>query len=219
MLFTGDFYRQALDDLTTVMLTPVGFALFLAAFLNRNWSRYLPWLIAMVLLVLALPRKFHEMNYYYMAVLPPLCILVGLGWQTIWERIRPGRLAIVGLLLVAFVFSLRFAAKPAYSTPAEDRAVVAAGMAIQEMTDPEEPVATMHGTSITLLYYCNRSGWFIEPDTADLGGRLASCRDQGARYLVVAGPEGEDDRLDERVGSKPVEVGDGYRVYSFGEDR
>ena len=54
---------------------------------------------------------------------------------------------------------------------------------------------------------------------ADLEDRLASCRDQGARYLVVAGPEGEDDRLDERVSSKPVEVGDGYRVYSLGETR
>ncbi len=217
LLFTGDFYRQALDDLTTVLLTPVGFALLLAGFLNRNWIRYLPWLAAMVLLVLALPRKFHDMNYYYMAVLPPLCIMVGLGWQTVWQRVRPGRLAVVGLLLVAVVFSLRFAAKPAYSTPAEDRAVVAAGLAIQEMTDPEEPVATMHGTSITLLYYCNRPGWFIEPDTPDLEAELASCHDQGARHLVVAGPEGKDDRLDERVGSEPVEVGDGYRIYALSE--
>ena len=219
LLFTGDFYRQALDDLTTVILTPVGFALFLAGFFNRSWIRYLPWLVAMVLLVLALPRKFHEMNYYYMAVLPPLCIMVGLGWQVVCERIRPGRLAVTGLFLVALVFSLRYAAKPAYHTPAEDRAVVTAGEAIQKLTPREEPVVTMHGTSITLLYYCNRPGWFIEPDAQDLENRLKSSRDQGARYLVAAGPEGEDDRLDDRVGSRPIEVGDGYRIYALGEGR
>lgn len=219
LLFTGDFYRQALDDFTTVLLTPVGFALLLASFLNRSWLRYVPWLAAMVLLVLALPRKFHEMNYYYMAVLPSLCILAGLGWQVIAERVRPGRVAVAGLLFTALVFSLRFAAKPAYETPAEDRAVVAAGQAIQKITAPEEPVATMHGTSITLLYYCNRPGWFIEPDTPDLEAVLEDCRREGARYLVAAGPEGEDNRLDERIGCRPVEVGDGYRIYAISFDK
>ncbi len=217
LLLTGDFYRQALDDLTTVLLTPVGFALFLVGFLNRNWLRYVPWLVAMVLLVLALPRKFHEMNYYYMAVLPPLCIMVGLGWQVISERIRPNRTSIAALLAVALVFSLRHAAKPAFDTPTEDRAVVAAGQAIQALTEPEERVATVHGTSITLLYYCNRPGWFIESDTPNIEAALEDCRRQGAQYLVVAGPEGEDNRLDEPIGHEPVEDGDGYRIYTLSE--
>jgi hypothetical protein len=216
LLFSGEFYRQALDELTTVILTPVGFALFLAGFVNRSWLRYRPWLFAMVLLVLALPRKFHEMDYYYMAVLPPLCIVVGLGWQVVWDRIRPGRMATACLLLAAFVFSLRYAAKPAFSTPDEDRAVVAAGRAMQKIVPKEEPVVTMHGSSITLLYYCDRPGWFIEPAVPDLQAALDSYRTQGARYLVVAGPEGEDDRLDGRLGREPVEVGDGYRIYALG---
>ncbi len=219
LLFSGEFYRQALDELTSVILTPIGFALFLAGFLNRAWLRYLPWLVAMGLLVLALPRKFHEMNYYYMSVLPPLCIMAGLGWQIVWERIRPGRAACAGLILVALLFSLRHAAKPAFSTPDEDRAVVTAGRAIQKFVPPEEPVATMHGSSITLLYYCNRPGWFIEPDRPDLEAALDLCRSEGARYLVVAGPEGEDFRLDIRLGREPVEVGDGYRIYALNGKR
>ncbi|NLE62075.1 MAG: phospholipid carrier-dependent glycosyltransferase, partial [Planctomycetes bacterium] len=50
LLFSADFYGRALDDLTSVILTPVGFALFLAGFLGRRWPGYLPWLAAMVLL-------------------------------------------------------------------------------------------------------------------------------------------------------------------------
>ncbi|MDD4267625.1 MAG: hypothetical protein GXY25_06690 [Pirellulaceae bacterium] len=215
LLFSADFYVRALDDLTSVILTPVGFALFLAGFLGRHWLGYLPWLAAMVLLVLALPRKFHEMNYYYLAVLPPLCIVAGLGWQAVRQSLRPGRAAIAGLLIVAIAFSLRYAAKPAFSTPDEDRAVVAAGRAVQTLTSPGEPVATMHGGGITLLYYCNRPGWFIAPETGDLKRALEECRRQGAGWLVVAGPEGEDDRLDGRIGRTAAELGSGYRIYAL----
>lgn len=217
LLFSADFYGRVLDDLTSVILTPVGFALFLAGFLGRRWPGYLPWLAAMVLLVLALPRKFHEMNYYYLAVLPPLCILAGLGWQTVRESLRPSRAATAGLLVVAIAFSLRYSVNPAFSTPDEDRAVVAAGRAVQALTSPGEPVATMHGGGITLLYYCNRPGWFIAPETDDLKRALEECRRQGARWLVVAGPEGEDARLDGRIGRAPVEVGSGYRIYALAE--
>lgn len=217
LILTGEFYRQSLDDLASVILTPVGFALVLAGFLTRDWRRYLPWLAAMVLLVLALPRKFHEMNYYYLAVLPPLCIVAGLGWRTIRDRLHPSRAAVAGLLAAAIVFSLRYSLKPAFETPFEDRAVVAAGRAVQALTLPEEPVATIHGGGITLLYYCNRPGWFIDPQTDDLKAALNECHRQGARYLVVAGPEGEDARLDGRIGRAPVEVGPGYRVYALAE--
>ena len=43
-----------------------------------------------MILVAALPLKFYEMNYYWMAILPPLCVLVGLGGQMLYERLRPG---------------------------------------------------------------------------------------------------------------------------------
>ena len=46
--------------------------------------------------------RYNHSNYYAMAVLPPLCILIGLGWQVIRERVQPGRFA-VGVLLVGTV--------------------------------------------------------------------------------------------------------------------
>ena len=63
------------------------------------------------------------------------------------------------LLVVCLVFSMRYAARPAFATPAEDRGVLAAAAAVQELTAEGEPVATLHGAGIDLLYYCNRRGW------------------------------------------------------------
>ena len=215
LLRTPDFYRQLLDDLTGVILTPVGFALLLVGFSNRAWRRHAAWLLAMVVLVAALPRKFYDMNYYYMAVLPPLCVMAGLGWQVVSERLRPGWMATVGLLLVAMLLSMRHAVKPAFVTPEEDWAVVAAGRAIQELTAEDEPVATMHGATIDLLYYCDRPGWAVAPDTPELQAALEECRLHGARYLAVAGPEAASGRLEALDAHAVVLRGDGFSIYAL----
>ena len=191
ILRSPDFYRQVLDDLTGVLLTPLGFVLVLAGFLDRESRRYGAWLAAMGVLVLLLPLKFHEMNYYYMAVLPPLCVIAGLGWRVVHQRIRPTTSATVFLVLVGLVFSARYAGRAAFVTPREDRAVVAAGRAVQELAEADEPVITMHGTAIDLIYYCNRAGWAVAPDTPNLNTVLEDYHRQGARYLVVTGPEAD----------------------------
>jgi len=213
LLTTPDFYRQLLDDLTGVILTPLGFVLLLAGFLDRQWRRHAAWLLAMLILVVALPRKFYDMNYYYMAVLPPLCLMAGLGWQVVSQRLRPGRTATIALLLIALLLSARYAAKPAFITPDEDRAVVAAGRAIQELTTPEEPVVTMHGDAIDLVYYCNRPGWALPPDTPDLAARLHECAAQGARYLVIAAPGKTLLNLSALQSRTPVRHDPGFSIY------
>jgi len=215
LLRTPDFYRQLLDDLTGVILTPLGFAFLLAGFLDKACRRHAVWLLAMAILVAALPRKFYEMNYYYMAVLPPLCVIAGLGWRVAWERLRPGRTATAGLVIVALVLSMRYAVKPAFVTPEDDRAVVRAGQAAQELTAAEEPVVTMHGATIDLVYYCHRPGWAVAPDTPELNAVLEECRRQGARYLVVAGPEAASGRPKALDAHTPVVRGQGFCVYQL----
>ena len=216
LLWSPDFYRQILDDLAGVVLTPLGLALALAGLLHPAWRRYLPWLAAMAVLVAALPLKFHQMNYYWMAVLPPLAILIGLGWQQIHDRLTLGRPAIAVVLAVALLFSLRYAVRPAMITPPADRAVVAAGRAIQRLTPADEPVVTMHGSGIDLLYYCRRPGWALSPDTPQLDRVLGQCRLQGARYMVVVA----EPKLTQQIGlifaadtSGPLASGEGYTVY------
>jgi hypothetical protein len=203
-----------IDDLAGPVLTPIGLAIALAGFLHREWRRYWVWLLATVMLVALLPKKFYEMNYYWMAALLPLCILAGLGWDVVFHRLRPSRLAAVGLLGIALLFSLRYAARPAWVTPDEDRHVVAAGLAVQAITDPDEPVATMHGTTIDLLYYCNRCGWAVAPDDPELPAILKTHRRQGARYLVVAGPAAVSGP-EALVKLTPHLQREGFRIYAL----
>ncbi len=217
LLTSPDFYRQLLDDLATVVLTPVAFTIALAGLMDRRRRRYVPWLAATALLIAGLPLKFYEMNYYWLPALPVLCILAGLGWRQVDRRMRPRRAAVAVLALTVLAFSLRYAVKPAFVTPAEDRAVVAAGRAVQQLAGPEEPVVTMHGSTIDLLYYCDRPGWAVPPDAADLEAKLAGFREQGARWLAYVAT---GHSAPEVVGRLPVvRQGDGYAIHALGEVR
>ncbi len=216
MLWNPDFYRQLLDDWTGVVLTPIGFVLLLAGFLDRTWRQYILWFVAAAVVVAAMPVKFFKANYYYVALLPPFCILAGLGWQVLQERLPWSRRAVVGLLAIWVVFSLRYSVRPAFVTPEEDRAVVAAGLATEKLTAPDEPIVTMHGDAIDLLYYCNRPGWAIPPDVPDLADVLRSFSRQGARYLVVVSPASATiaTRGQTALASvEPAARGEGYAVY------
>jgi hypothetical protein len=188
LVLSPDFYRQVLDDLTGVVLTPIGFIFVLAGLLDRQWRRYVFWFVAVAAVIAAMPVKFFKMNYYYVALLPPFCILAGLGWQVVCQRLQLTRRAIAVLLLIWLAFAIRFAYRPAFVTPEEDRAVVAAGLAAQQLTTPDEPIVTMHGDGIDLLYYCDRPGWGLSPNAANLHESLRDCQQQGARYLVVVSP-------------------------------
>ena len=207
LLAEGDFYRQLFDDLIGPVLTPLGFVLLGVGFLDRRWRLYAAWLAAMLILVVALPRKFHEMNYYFMAVLPPLCIVAGLGWGLVVRRLRPGRVALTIWLLVALSVSLRYAGGPLLVTPAEDRGVLAAARAVKGLTEADEPIVVMHGTAIVLPYYCDRPAWSVVAGQSDIEGRLEEYRRLGARYLVVAGVDEAEVDLPE------VARGEGFWVY------
>ena len=208
-----DLYRGIGRDLSTVVLTPVGLVLAVWGLRSRRPLWLTAWLIASALLVVALPRKFHEMNYYFVLVLPPIGALSGLGWERLraqaWYRRKVG----VVLAASALLASARCAWRPGFVTPAEDRAVVAAAHALQTHSTPGERIVAMHGTTLDLLYHCDRQGWAVAPHDPYLDERLNECRRQRAQRLVVVGDLAERRRLEDLLGAGPIASGDGFAVF------
>lgn len=188
------FYAGIARDLSTVVLTPVGAALALFGVLslgpvtrNRALSPWLVWLLACAALVALLPGKFQAMNYYWLVTLPPLAALAGIGWDRILERhaVPPAGQAVIFASIA--VAGIALALKPAFVTPAEDRAVIAAAEAARALVPAGEPVITSHGACPDLLYYCDRRGWTVPLDAPDLADRIRAAQRGGARYLVWCG--------------------------------
>lgn len=185
LLTDPDFYARLARTLASSALTPLGALLAAVGLLHQGARRHWPWLLAMAVLLVALPRKFDEQPYYWLVVLPPLCVLAGLGWQRI-ETYRPlPRWAAPAMLVAAVGLSLRLSIGPAYATPEEDRAVLPAAAAVRELAGAEERVITMHGSTLDLLYYCQRRGWGLSPHDEELSQRVLTARRQGAAWMVV----------------------------------
>lgn len=221
MLTSLDFYRTVLDHLTGVGLTPLGFVLALVGLLDGQWRRHVAWLASSGVLLAAMPLKFVHMPYYWLVALPPLCVLVGLGWRIAWRRLALAHGAVAVVVLLALLFSLRYAARPAFAIPYEDRGVVAAGRAVDRHAAAGDRLVSMHGSTIDLLYYSGRIGWAVAPDSPDLPRQLAEARRHGARWLVVANlasvaPSSAAQR--ELAALRPVDQGDDWRLYLLGDD-
>ncbi len=218
ILRNADYYRRILDDLSGIVLTPIGFTLAVLAVFHPSIRRYAPWLAACGVLLILLPRKFYEMDYYYMIGLPLGAVLAGLGWRTVDQALRRHAAArLPGMVFVFAVFlvlSLRYAAKPTYAIPEEDRAVVEAGAAAQRLSRPEEPILTRHGSGCALLYYCDRPGWILSGDDEDLPETLQEYADGGVRLLVVAGPDTATVRS-LLPNLTPLEEGSAYVLYEI----
>lgn len=216
LLLQPGFYARVVRNLATVALTPVGLGLLLVGLWNSAWRRHIAWLISGAVLLLVLPRKFHEMNYYYLVVLPPQCLIAGLGWEALCRRFGGRRLlaAVAGLGLAC---SLRYGVRPAFVTPAEDTMVIAAAQRVQALTPPGTRIVTMHGWTVDLLYYANRPGVALGVDERDLDLRLAEQQQAGAQLLAVAA---QQDFLQLPLGTQRalseyqlIESGAGYWIY------
>jgi len=216
-LLTPQFYRYMLDSLAGIVLTPIGFCLALLGLTTRQCWRHTAWIAGSMMLVFAMPRKFYEMSYYHLVALPVLCVLVGLGWDRLQRGLKLNRFAVAGVVMVAIVFSARYSLTPAFSIPAEDRSVVAAAEAAKAITPADEPIATMHGSTLDLLYYCDRAGFALDAGSDELVKDIEVAREQGAKKLVVANLD-QLQRENVRAAIKDLPTiaeGNDYRIYEL----
>lgn len=187
LLTTPTFYTHLMANVCLSGLTPLAALVACAGLAHPAWRRLGAWLAAMALLVLLLPAKFDELQYYLLVVLSPLAVMTGLGWTVVCRRWQMGSWAAVFFALATVACSWRMSVGPALATPPEDRAVLQAAETLRTLAGPNEPVATLHGAAPDLLYYCDRPGWAFSINDRALGDKLARARRAGARWLVVAG--------------------------------
>jgi hypothetical protein len=216
------FYLRAARNLAGPVLTPLGGMLCVLAFFGRGWKAHAPWLAACVLLVVALPLKFQSLTYYYLVVLPPLCALVGLGFENLYARLRQAsvvlrRCVLAGTVLLLPLFYIRFAWRPGFVTPNEDRMVPAAAAAMRALSHPSDRVLTLHGSTLSLLYYCDREGWAINAHSPRFEERWMEALIGGVRWVVATQSEclAQMPRVHAALSSlRPVCEGDGYCIYA-----
>lgn len=221
LLTSGGFYLRLVFNLAVFGVAPFAVPLAVIGLMSHAGRRHRAWLAAMLVLVAALPAKFHELQYYTLIVVPPLAVLTGVGWECVRRRLQPPRAVPACCLLAWLAVSMRLAMGPAFTTPVEDRAVTTAGAAAQSLAAAHEPVATMHGASSDLLYYCDHPGWALSSNDPRVLPKLEQCRRQGARWLVVCDLRSfAGSPCARELAALPiVRQGDDYRVFCLSESR
>ena len=235
LLHSPSFYKGLLDDLSGIVLTPIGFTFLFFALPHASDKRYQLWFSAAILLRIVMPRKFHEMNYYWMAILPFFCTQSGIGIAKVTRLLIKNRRDYVRLLcvliIVWFAFSIRYSLTPAFTTPLEDKSVLSAGNSVIRNTNKNDRIVTVHGSGIDLLYYCNRPGWALDLDAAvpDIENHLSEPQEpftailktyiqQGASHLIVADLSALDKKPDFRKIMEELELvekGDDFALYKL----
>ncbi|MCE9606325.1 MAG: glycosyltransferase family 39 protein [Planctomycetia bacterium] len=218
LLFTPSYYARLGIDLFTVVLTPLGVLLAGVGIIDGRFRRHLPLLATFCCLPILFPLKFLVANYYYVVLLPALAFAVGLGWQRWNERYVPSLRTKQFLVACTLLIALRYAIGPAFRTPTEDRGVVAAAEVVRSATHAEERIVTMHGSTLDLLYYCDRPGWALDVADPQLSKKLTTARHEGARKLIVVGMDSvaRQPATSELLASLVLEQsGDDWRLYSL----
>jgi hypothetical protein len=189
LLFEAKFYARLAADFATHVLTPIGLLCVGAGLaLGRKSlsSTHVALIAVSVLLVVALPLKFYAANYYYVVLLPAAAIATAAAWRALQMRYGFSARTQAAWVVVAIGLAARYAIGPAFVTPPADRSVEVAAAAARDSSTPDEPVATLHGSGVDLLYYCDRRGWALNADSPKFADSLQAAVDGGAKLLVVA---------------------------------
>ncbi len=136
--------------------------------------------------MLLIPQTLAQNFYYLLLVAPAIAALAGLALTSL-ARDR-GSSPLLALVLVLFAIdTIRFAL-PLY---AHDRAPIDLGHLLNQLTAPDDLIATQSGGSPDVLYAADRRGWLGE--TYDLA-RLEHIAQKGASYYASAFPFSSEQR-------------------------
>lgn len=150
---------------------------------RRRNNGLILWTLAGVAIYLFMPNYVMGNYYYFLPLLPPLGLLVALGWARFSKpALWPG----VGVLLVGgFAVGYQVAASwYRWNQPVEE-----AARAVRERTAEGDLVFACCEDGPALLYYCQRRGWFHWEPGASPAQVLERRQQEGMRWFVSVLPE------------------------------
>lgn len=166
-VFQVGYYASLFDSMTGVVLTPLGFSLFLfGLFVKWREDRaklfFILWSASFLLGSLVIPRKLIDQNFFLLHFALPLSPLIAgsfFHFYDSWkEPLKRRKVFLATFLLTVFLVSLRYAANPAFKTPREEKNILFMAEELKKLTQKSEArVVTQahHG----FLYYADRYGW------------------------------------------------------------
>lgn len=196
-LFTPGSLKLNIKASVFHILTPLGIPLFLIGLFQNPKTRghaiMWSWMTASLayLWVMWPTAVYHP--YYLFPLLPVQGYFIGLGAIKA-ASIRPVQNLIrckwpVVLLLTFEVLCVGYYYRLLYFAPEERMKIVRTGLAVQELTSKDDLVVASWGGSPIQLYYTDRKGWGVDPESKDteaLISELENLRHHGARWYAVA---------------------------------
>jgi hypothetical protein len=194
----GHFYARLMRQMVSPVLGPLGLVMILAGF---PWKKegepplaarfFAVFALTSLLYFVALPRKFHDANYYFLTFMP----LAGYGMASGLEKIETfflSRLdpsAVRATLALAMLLSAwGLAWRPLYELPESERSVEKAGLSARQYLPDDARVIAASGSSPALLYYVGRKGWGLslnEKNAETAEARWKGFREQGADHFMT----------------------------------
>ena len=159
-----EFYKSLLDTVSLNMMTPLVFPfLFLGTFLMLKRGKGVKNIVLVALLgglgvILMAPQKVMDHDFYLYGVFPFLILITAYGLASLLESfaiLRTFRLMLVLIVLYLGV-SGRYFLHPIFKYPAEDKNILIAAKAVQNVSQPYETVIAIGESTGIFEYYMNR---------------------------------------------------------------
>ena len=165
-----DFYKNIFSWLTGVILTPIGFSLFILGLFvkfNRDSDQLiLFWLIGVIVYNLLLPLHAFTHEYYHLALLPPASITIAKAWWYFFERKEGYQgfhlkyFKIVALMI--FSISVAGYSSSGFRLPSSVKNFWQNTKTLNQNTLDDDRLIVMDRR---FLYYGKNKGWVFHPET------------------------------------------------------
>jgi len=180
------FYNNYLLRLSGIVLTPIGFTLFILGVFQKVKSRreyvFHFWLLSILIYFIVLARGNWIHDYYQLPLVPVAAIFMGKALAMLLGVKQERKIGVFALLAVTLLMSVSIFLPPLYKI---DDAQHEAGPAIDKLTPKGALIIAGDGYAPTLLYYANRKGWLIAPEEWT-PHKIETLKEQGANYFVTS---------------------------------